>query len=185
VEDLTATSLSARSAGYLAAVLGLLGRLSHKAWQAIFSSPLLTLNGYVAFDVPRVVTGLGASLLMGVVAVHAYLLATQPGLPVSFLIYSAVLIAACVAAAGAIAFGFKPRVPQRGWYFGSLVCTVFLVIYLVSRFVSLPGLVALTGRWDLAPGTVAMALAAGFLAVHTTVLSGINVAYPQRQNWHD
>lgn len=25
----------------------------------------------------------------------------------------------------------------------------------------------------------------GVIAVHTTVLSGINVAYPQRQNWHD
>lgn len=177
--------MSAGPAGYLAAVTGLLARLSHKAWQGIFSSPLLTLNGYVAFDVPRAVTGLGVSLLMGVVAVHVYLLATEPGLPVYFVIYAAVLIAACAGAAGAMVFAFKPLVPQRGWYFGSLVCSVFLVIYLVSRFVSLPGLVALTGRWDLAPGTMAMALAGGFLAVHTTVLSGINVAYPQRQNWHD
>lgn len=177
--------LRAGTAGYLAAVAGLLVRLSHKAWQRIFSSPLLTLNGYVAFDVPRVVTGLGASLLMGIVAVHVYLLATQSGLPVYFLIYAAVLIAACVIAAAAMLLAVKPYVPQAGWFFGSLVCTAFLVIYLVTRFVSVPGLVALTGRWDLAPGTVAMALAGGFVAVHTTVLSGINVAYPQRQNWHD
>ncbi|MBV8789276.1 MAG: hypothetical protein JOZ00_21655 [Mycobacterium sp.] len=27
-----------------------------------------------------------------------------------------------------------------------------------------------------------MALAVGFIAVHTTVLSGINVAHPRRQN---
>ncbi|OBI95054.1 oxidoreductase [Mycobacterium alsense] len=164
---------------------GLLVRLTHKAWRGIFSSPLLTLNGYVAFDVPRAVTGLGASLLMGIVAVHVYLLVTEPDLPVYFVIYAAALIAAWLVACGAMVFAFKPTVPQRGWYFGSLTCTVFLVIYLVSRFVSLPGLVALTGRWDLAPGSMAMALAAGFLAVHTTVLSGINVAYPQRQNWHD
>lgn len=166
-------------------MVGILGRLGRRVWQAVFSSPLLTLNGYVAFDLPRAVTGLGASLLMGVVAVHVYLLATEPALPAYFLIYAAVLIAACVAAACAMVMAFKPLVPQLGWFFGSLVCTVFLVIYLVSRFVSLPGLVALTGRWDVAPWTMAMALAGGFVAVHTTVLSGINVAYPQRQNWHD
>ena len=28
-----------------------------------------------------------------------------------------------------------------------------------------------------------MALAAAFIAVHTTVLSGINVAYPQHRGW--
>ena len=82
-------------------------------------------------------------------------------------------------------FGLKPLVPQVGWYFGSLVSLAFLVIYPVSRPVSLPGLEALTGRWDFAPGTFAMTFAAGFIAVHTTVLSGINVAYPHRRQWYD
>jgi hypothetical protein len=164
---------------------GLLGRLWLKAWHKVLSSPLLTLNGYVAFDLPRTVTGLGASLLMGLAAVHAYVLATRPGLPLYFGVYVAVLIVACLGVAAAIAFAVKPRVPQAGWYAGSLVCSAFLVIYVVSRFASLPGLVALSGRWDLAPGTLAMAFAGGFIAVHTTVLSGINVAYPQRQNWRD
>lgn len=163
---------------------GLLG-LWLKAWHKVLSSPVLTLNGYVAFDVPRTATGLGASLLMGLVAAHAYVVATRPGLPLYFWVYVAVLIAACPGAAAAMAFAAKPFVPQAGWYAGSLVCAAFLVIYLSSRFLSLPGLVAVTGRWDLAPGTFAMAFAAGFIAVHTTVLSGINVAYPQRQNWHD
>jgi hypothetical protein len=166
-------------------MVGLLARLWLKAWHTVFSSPLLTLNGYVAFDLPRAVTGLGASLLMGLVAVHAYLLATRPGLPLYFLVYVAVLIAACLGAAAAMAFPVNPLVPQAGWFAGSLISAAFLVIYVVSRFVGLPGLVALTGRWDLAPGTLALALAGGFIAVHTTVLSGINVAYPQRQNWRD
>lgn len=164
---------------------GLLGRRWLHAWHKLLSSPPLTLNGYVAFDLPRAVTGLGASLLMGLVAVHAYVVATRPDLPPYFLVYVAALLIACLGAVAAMAFGLKPLVPRVGWYFGSFVCTVFLVIYLVSRFVSLPGLVALTGRWDLAPGTLAMAFAGGFLAVHTTVLSGVNVAYPQRQNWRD
>lgn len=173
------------SAGYLAAVAGLLGRLRLNVWQRLWFSPVLTLNGYVAFDLPRTVTGLAGSLLMGLVGVHAYLLVTQEGLPLYFVSYAAALIGACLIAASAMAFALKPLVPQRGWYFGSLVCAAFLLVYLGSRFASLPGLVALTGRWDLAPGTLAAACAAGFVAVHATVLSGINVAYPQRQNWHD
>lgn len=164
---------------------GLLGRLGRKAWHKVLSSPLLTLNGYVAFDLPRTVTGLGTSLLLGLVAVHAYLAATRSGLPLYFWVYMAVLIAACLGVAAALAFAAKPLVPQVGWFVGSSVCAAFLVVYLSSRFVSLPGLVTVTGRWDLAPGTLAMAFAGAFIAVHTTVLSGINVAYPQRQNWRD
>lgn len=154
-------------------------------WHRTLSSPVLTLNGYVAFNIPRTVTALGAALLIGIVAFHVYLLTTEPDLPMYFTVYFAVLTFGCVAAGGAIWFGRNPAVPQRGWYLGSAVCTVFLAIYLISRFAGLPGLVALTGRWDVAPGTFAMACAAGFLAVHTTVLSGINVAYPQRRDWHD
>jgi hypothetical protein len=66
-----------------------------------------------------------------------------------------------------------------------LVSVIFLGLYLASRPMSLPGLVALTGRWDVAPGSWAGACALGFVAVHMSVLLGINVAYAQRQNWHD
>lgn len=104
---------------------GLLGRLWLTAWHKALSSPLLTLNGYVAFDLPRTVTALGTSLLMGLVAVHAYLAATRPGLPLYFWVYLAALIAACLAVAAAMAFAAKPLVPQAGWYAGSLVCAAF------------------------------------------------------------
>lgn len=154
-------------------------------WRSIMSSPMLTLNGWVAFNLPRTVTALGGSLLTGLVVVHAYVVITEPGAPLYFAIYFAVLTVCCLSAAAAMAFALKPHVPEAGWYFGSLVCGAFLAIYLVSRWVSLPGLEQLTGRWDLSPGTFALAFAAGFIAVHTTVLSGINVAYPQRQQWYD
>lgn len=154
-------------------------------WRRIMSSPLLTLNGWVAFNVPRAVTALGLSLLMGLVAVHVYVVLTEPDPPPYFIVYAAMLAAACLIAAGAMVFPAKPFVPQAGWYWGSMVCLAFLGVYLVSRWVTLPGLVAVTGRWDFAPGTFAMAFAAAFVAVHTTVLSGINVAYPQRRQWPD
>ena len=154
-------------------------------WRAILSSPPLTLNGWVAFNLPRTVTALGELLLLGLVAAHAYVLITEPDLPAYFVVYSAALVLCCAIAAGALVFRFEPVLPQAGWYFGSVVCTTFLVIYLITRFVGLAGLDELTGRWDLAPGTFAMVFAGGFITVHTTVLSGINVAYPRHQQWLD
>lgn len=149
------------------------------------SSRLLTLDGWVAFDVPRAVTAIGEVLLIGLAGVHVYILFTALALPGYFFVYALVLIACCLIAAASLVANFNASVPQRGWYFGSFVCLVFLGIYLVSRVVNLSGLEELTGRWDVAPATLAMALAAAFVAVHTTVLSGINVAYPRRQGWQD
>jgi hypothetical protein len=76
-------------------------------------------------------------------------------------------------------------VPQLSWFVGDLISVLFLGLYLASRAVSLPGLVAVTGRWDFAPGTFALAFAAAFLALHMSVLLRINVAYPQQQGWQD
>lgn len=174
--------------GYVAGVADPLAQSTKGAKglrRRLLSSRVLTLNGWVAFNLPRTVTALGGALLTGLVLVHIYVLTTEPGLPRYFAAYVLGLSAACALAAGAMVFALKPIVPQAGWYFGSLVCSAFLCAYLVTRWVQLPGLVGVTARWDFAPGTLGIAFAGAFLAVHTTVLSGINVAYPQRQQWYD
>ncbi|ORA21005.1 oxidoreductase [Mycobacterium arosiense] len=163
----------------------LVARRAAALWRRLLTSPVLTLNGWVAFNLPRAVTALGGTLLTGLVAVHAYVLATRPHLPGYFAAYVVVLAGACLIAASAMLMGIKPSVPQVGWYLGSLICSAFLVVYLLTRWVGLPALEAVTARWDFAPGTLAMVCAAAFIAVHTTVLSGINVAYPHRQQWYD
>lgn len=145
----------------------------------------LRLGGFVAFNLPRAVTALGGALVMGVAAVHVYVLTTRAPLPLYFAVYSAMLIAGCLLVAGSMWLTLYPPLPQLGWFFGDLLSVVFLGLYLASRAASLPGLVAVTGRWDFAPGTFAAAFAAGFVAVHVSVLLGINVAYPQRQGWTD
>jgi hypothetical protein len=145
----------------------------------------LRLKGWVAFNVPRTVTLLGAALLIGIAAAHVYVLATRSMLPMYFVVYVVILGACCLLAAASLCLGRNPRVPQLGWFFGDLVSAVFVALYLATRAVSLPGLVAVTGRWDLAPGTLAGALALGFIAIHGSVLLGINVAYPQQQQWTD
>jgi hypothetical protein len=146
---------------------------------------MLRLGGYVAFNVPRAVTALGGLLLLGIVVAHLYVLTRETGLPLYFVVYAVLLIAGCLLAAGVMWLAVNPRLPQLGWLMGDLVSVIFLGLYLASRPMSVPGLVALTGRWDVAPGSWAGAFALGFLAVHMSVLLGINVAYPQRQNWHD
>jgi hypothetical protein len=145
----------------------------------------MRLKGYVAFNLPRAVTGLGAGLLLGIAAVHIYVLASRPGLPAIFAVYTGLVVAWCLLAAAAMGFAINPRIPQWGWFVGDGLSLVYLVVYLATRPAPLPGLVAVTGRWDFAPGTLAGALALGFVAVHLSVLLEINVAYPQRQQWSD
>jgi hypothetical protein len=165
--------------------VGPVDKMLVRLWERSRVYRMLRLGGYVAFNLPRTVTALGGLLLLGIVVTHLYALTTESALPVYFIVYAALLIVGCLLAAGAMWFAPNPRVPQLGWFFGDLVSVVFLGLYLASRAASLPGLVALTGRWDLAPGSFAAAFGLGFIAVHMSVLLGINVAYPQRQNWHD
>jgi hypothetical protein len=145
----------------------------------------LRLKGYVAFDLPRTVTMVGAALLIGISATHLYVLASQPGLPAYFVVYTGVVIACCLLAVATMWLGRVPRVPRFGWLLGDLISVVFIGVYLASRAASLPGLVAVTGRWDFAPGSLAGAFALAFPVIHMSVLLGINVAYPQRQQWTD
>jgi len=176
--------LPSGAAGYAAAV-DALAETAVETWRRSRLSRWLRLNGYVAFDLPRTVTALGGLLLVGIIVAHAYVLATQQALPLYFVLYCAVLITACMLAAGGMWLAVKPRAPQLGWFAGDLVSVVVIVLYFASRAASLPGLIALTGRWDFAPATFALAFAGAFVAVHMSVLLGINVAYPQRQGWHD
>jgi hypothetical protein len=145
----------------------------------------LRLKGYVAFNLPRTVTTLGAALLIGIAAAHVYVVTSRPALPAYFIVYTAILGACCLLTAAFLWLGRNPLVPQLGWFIGDLVSVAFLGVYLASRVATLPGLVAVTGRWDFAPGTLAGAFALGFIAMHMSVLLGINVAYPQRQPWFD
>jgi hypothetical protein len=145
----------------------------------------LRLKGWVAFNVPRTVSMLGAGLLIAIAAAHIYVATSQPDVPTYFVVYVAILSSCCLLTAASLWLGRNPRVPQLGWFFGDLISVVFVALYLASRAAALPGLVAVTGRWDFAPGTFAGAFALGFVAVHTSVLLGINVAYPQRQQWTD
>ena len=148
-------------------------------------SRTLRLGGYVAFNLPRTVTALGGLLLIGLAVTQLYVLTRQTAPPTYFAVYSYLMIGCCLVAAAMMWLGPNPVFPRLGWLLACLVSAVFLGAYLASRAASLPALVAVTGRWDFAPGTFGLAFALGFIGVHISVLLGINVAYPHRQHWHD
>lgn len=155
------------------------------SWKSSRLYDWLRLRGYVAFNLPKLVTALGGVLLISIAAAHAYVMTTQAELPVYFKIYSVLIITGCAVTAGGMWWRLSPHVPQMIWFFGDLLSVLFIGSYLASRAISLGGLVAVTGRWDFAPGTFALAFAGAFLALHTSVLLRINVAYPERQGWQD
>jgi hypothetical protein len=149
---------------------------------------LISFYRYFAFNGPRVTTALGIVLLLGVAAIRLYWLAGGFPVPVypAYLVgYFALLVAAAVLAAVGMVARRRPGLVWVGWMLGSLVSAASLAMYLTSRTAGLPGLPQLVSWWDYPLGTFAMALAALFVGVHVTVLTGMNVAYPHRRHWHD
>lgn len=149
---------------------------------------LISFYRYFSFNGPRVTTGLGIVLLLGIAAIRLYWLAggfPLPDYPAYLAGYFALLAAAAVLASVAMVAGRRPGLVHSGWMLGSVVSAASLAMYLASRTVGLPGLGQLVSWWDYPLGTFAMALAALFVGVHVTVLTGMNVAYPHRRHWHD
>ncbi|MBV9164253.1 MAG: hypothetical protein JO281_22510 [Pseudonocardiales bacterium] len=168
---------------------------------------------YFSFNGPRLTTALGIVPLLGIAAIRLYWLAggfLLPAYPAYLAAYFALLATAALLAVVGMVLGRRPGLVQTGWArigwtrigwarigwarigwtqigwtLGSLVSAASIAMYLASRTVGLPGLPQLVGRWDYALGTFAIALAALFVALHFSVLTGMTVAYPHRRQWHD
>ncbi|UNS99887.1 hypothetical protein MMF93_28100 [Streptomyces tubbatahanensis] len=147
---------------------------------------LLRLYRYFAFDLPRLTSGAGALLLLGTAAARLHQAVTghpadRPGYVAACLVVLA--SGAFLAAVGVVA-GARRVLTRAGWVLGSLVSAVSAAGYLVGRVAGLPGLPELQGRWDYPLGTASLILAGGFLALHVSVLTGMNVAVPDTRHWH-
>lgn len=149
---------------------------------------LISFYRYFAFNGPRVTTTSGIVLLVGIAAIRLYWLVggfLVPGYPAYLTAYLALLVTGAVMASVGMVLGRRPGLVRIGWMLGSVVSIVSIAMYLLSRTIGLAGLPQLVNRWDYALGTFAMALAALFLALHFSIVTGMNVAYPRRRRWHD
>jgi hypothetical protein len=149
---------------------------------------LIAFYRYFSFNVPRMVTASGLVSLLGVGAIKLYWLTggfLVPEFPAYLAAYFVLLVATAFLASAALVFRSRPALVRIGWALGSLVSAASIAMYVASRTLGLPGLDLLVGRWDYALGTFSMALAGMFLVLHFSVLTGMNVAYPERRRWHD
>lgn len=140
---------------------------------------------HITFNLPRLVTAAGIALLLGIAAVRLVLLAENvAALPRYLSAYFALIgLLATLAALGMLVPILS--ITRVAWGLGSLVALASLLMYIASRTAGLPQLPQLVGRWDYAPGTFAMALSGAYLATHFSVLTRMNVAFPDHQRWHD
>lgn len=148
----------------------------------------LSFYQYFAFNLPVFTTLSAVGLLLGFTVVQLWILTTHHAVPASYTAYlallttGAVLAAAGIALGGLFASGVLRRSGRPAWVLGSVVSLVSLGVYLFSRTAGLPGLGELEGRWDYIPGTLSMALAGLFVGLHFSVLTGLNVAAPDRRD---
>lgn len=142
------------------------------------------MNG-IAFNLPRTVTLAADAALLGLGATHGYVLATVPQAPGYLAAYCLAVAVGCLAAAGMTWIDAGRLSPALGWLAGGLISAAFVIGYLITRLIRLPGLPQLTGRWDLAPGSLALACAGGFLVLALSVRTGVNVAFGQHREWAD
>ncbi|MFI6808076.1 hypothetical protein ACIBO6_24155 [Streptomyces luteogriseus] len=146
---------------------------------------------YFAFDLPVFTTLSAIGLMLGFTLVQLWILVTHQAVPVYFTAYLALLTAGSALAAAGITLGWLSpagalhRGGRLAWALGSCVSLVSIGLYLISRTAGLPGLGELAGRWDYIPGTLTLALAGLFAGLHFSVFTGLNVAAPDRRDWHD
>lgn len=139
---------------------------------------------YFAFNLPRLTTAAGVTLLLSTVAIRLYLLVGDFRFPAYFDAYLALIVAITVAGA-VLMMTPRLRLTRLGWALGSLAQIPSIAMYLTAHSAGLPGMHDLAGRWDYPLGTLAMALAASYVAAHFSVLTRMCIAYPERRNWHD
>ena len=140
---------------------------------------LISFYRYIYFDGPRWVTGTGIVLILLVGLIHLL------EAPAHFEAASYVGTLLLINSAGSIvaAVGIYRGARSWGWALGTVICGVAFVSYIVSRTLGLPGLEG--SSWANPAGTVAMGLEALYVGLYFSVITGMNVAVPDKRNWHD
>lgn len=142
---------------------------------------LISFYRYIYLDGPGVTRWMGVALILLVGAIH--LIEAPEYFEIT--LYLGVLFAVNVVASVVAAVGIYRGARNCGWLLGAIISGLTLIAYLVSRTFGLPGLAESVGAWDEPLGTVSMIVEALFIVAYFTVVTGVNVAYPERRDWYD
>ncbi len=142
---------------------------------------LISLYKYIYFNQPRLVTFTGISLILMIGFIHVYVFpqhfVAAPYLGISFV----VLFVGSLMSAFQILRGSR----TLGWTVGAVISGIALITYIISRLFGLPGFEEAQGNWANPVGTVAMIFEVLFIFGYVSLVTGMNVAWPEKRDWHD
>jgi hypothetical protein len=140
---------------------------------------LISFYRYVYFNGPRMIQLSGIGLLMLIGLIHLYELpghyAAARYLGVAF----AALFVGVLLSVYGILLGRR-----WGWTLGAVISGFAFVGYVVSRAIGLPGFEEAVGSWRPL-GTITLGLEAMYIGLWFSIVTGMNVAAPDRRDWHD
>ena len=141
---------------------------------------LVSFYRYISFNGPGVVKFSGVGLILLIGLTHMYVFpehfeaASYIGLS-----FGALFAGTLLSALGIL------RGRRWGWTLGSVICAFAFVAYIITRTLGLPGFGEALGDWAMPAGTMAEIFEAGYLGLHFSVITGMNVASPDKRDWHD
>lgn len=141
---------------------------------------LISFYKYIYFNGPGVVkwSGIGLILLIGLTHMYQF--------PETFFAEKWVgLFFGAVFAGSLLSALWMLKGLRLGWWLGSMISVLTIVAHVVSRTWGLPGWEEAIGAWDVPAGTVATAFELLFVFLHFSIITGMNVAAPDRRDWHD
>lgn len=141
---------------------------------------LISFYRYIYFNGPGVVKWSGIGLILMIGLTHMY------QAPETFLAEKWVGVFFGAVFAGTLLSAlWMLKGLGWGWTLGSVISGVTIVAHVVSRTWGLPGWEEAIGEWDEPAGTVSVAFELLFIFLHFSIITGMNVAAPNRRNWHD
>ncbi len=142
---------------------------------------LVSFYRYVYFNQPRLIAATGISLILLVGLIH--LLKSPEHFEAA--IYVGILFLANFVGSLVAAVGIFRGARGWGWLLGTFICCVALVAYIVSRTLGLPDLGEYLGAWGEPVGSFSVLIEALFIGLYLSIVTGLNIAYPDKREWHD
>jgi hypothetical protein len=142
---------------------------------------LISFYRYIYFNQPRLVTFTGISLILMIGFTHMYVFPehfkTAPYIGLSFAV---LFVISLVSAINILRGSYR-----WGWLPGAVISGVAILSYILSRLFGFPGFPEAQHDWANPPGTVAMAFEAIFILTYVSLITRMNVAWPEEREWHD
>lgn len=142
---------------------------------------LISFYRYIYFNQPRLVTATGIGLILLVGLTHLW------ESPEHFKAAGYIGTSFLANFAGSViaAVGIYRGASTWGWLLGAVISSISIVAYVVSRTLGLPDFEEAMGNWGNSAGSAAVIFEALFVMGYVSVVTGMNVAYPNERRWHD